>query len=147
MRGVSARGGSADRSGGTHYKAWRDEFTYTTQNLVPAVGAMIQAILVKRLSHDSGCYAAGIFERCGLTLQHECFILQPIEFVREDEETEKCGQRNGYPWFFLCSSFFRSPIAPGMADKIQSTIVQHYHPGALARRDVIQSNMVATGPL
>src|SRR5688500_10152098 len=31
-----------------------------------------------------------------LTLQHECFILQPVEFMREYEETEKCRQRNGY---------------------------------------------------
>jgi len=31
-----------------------------------------------------------------LTLQHECFILQPVEFMREYKETEKCGQRNGY---------------------------------------------------
>src|SRR5687768_16759181 len=70
---------------------------------------MIQAILVKRLSHDSGCYAAGIFERCGLTLQHECFILQPVEFVREDEETEKCGQRNGY----------RKAVSEGFGSQLQ----------------------------
>jgi hypothetical protein len=65
---------------------------------MPAVGTgmealhfMIQVILVKRLCHGSGRYAPGIFERCRLTLQHECFILQPVEFVREDEEAEKCG--------------------------------------------------------
>jgi len=71
MRGGSARGGSADRSGATHYTAWRDEFTDATQNLVLAVGArmgetlpfMIQVILVKRLSHDSGRDAPGIFMR------------------------------------------------------------------------------------
>ena len=75
------------------------EFTDATQNLALAVGAgtgktlhfMIQVILVKRLSHHSGRNVLGIYERSGLTLQHECFILQPVEFVREDEETEKCG--------------------------------------------------------
>jgi len=99
MREGSARGGSADRSGGIHYRLGAMEFTDALQNSVLAVGCRYgqgspfhdSSHSCKCLSHDSGRNASGICERSGLTLQHECFILQPVEFVREDEEAEKCG--------------------------------------------------------